>query len=170
MTVVCNEEPLLIVNICLGSMLSLPLGLVMSQELVILRGASKDILNIVIHHFLKFEQNHFLLGLYSSTFYNARIVNSSVSIYLVPIRTRWDLVKQDETTCVWEADMEIMSCVCWLQRKSHNYHVFEPVLALRNFLKKPYPCSSLFFSRSLQMNIPSQSFKSQKCYFFSVAH
>lgn len=69
MTVVCNEEPLLIVNVCLGrSILNLPLGLVMAQELVILRGASKDILNIVIYHFLKFEQNHFLLGLYSSTF------------------------------------------------------------------------------------------------------
>lgn len=68
MTVVCNEEPLLIANVWLGSILNLQLGLVMSQELVILREASKDILKVVIYHFLKFEQDHYLLGLYSSTF------------------------------------------------------------------------------------------------------
>lgn len=68
MTVVCNEEPLLNVNVWLGNILKLWLGMVMSLELVILRGASKDILKVAMYHFLKLWQNPFLLGSCSFTF------------------------------------------------------------------------------------------------------
>lgn len=150
MTVICNEEPLLIVNVWLGSILNLRLDLTWLDVSGISdsQGSLKGYIESSNTPLFKIWAESFLVRLVFLHFYHARIVNSSISIYLISIRTRWDLVNQDETTCAWEADTEIMSCVCWLQKKSHNYHVFEPILALSNFLKKPYPCSSLFFSRS----------------------
>lgn len=74
------------------------------------------------------------------TFPNSRMLNSSDWIYLIAIRARWGLVKQAENTCVWEADTKIISHFCWLERENHNYHVFEPILTLSNFLKKLDPC------------------------------
>lgn len=139
MIVACHGEPLQVVNVWLGSILKLLAWLGDVPGISDSQGSLEGYIETNNVSLFKIWAESFLVRLVFLHFYNARIVNSSILTYLIPIRTRWCLVKQDETTCVWEADTEIMSCICWLKKKEPQFSCFWANSHIKQFLEETVP-------------------------------
>lgn len=122
---------------------------------------------VVMRQFLKIDQNPFL-SLYFSTIQNSTMVNSSIWIYLIAIRTRWGLVRQAESTCVWEADTKIISHFCWLEKTEPQLSCFWASFHIKYFLEDIGFLLFLLLPVMFQMNILSQILKNQKWHYHAV--